>query len=158
MCQPLCSSSEGAHVDMLRPHEGMKQHGQGHGGGEGQHCSVKYRKRLICHLDGHGNGYKGAESPWRPRGSPIRKKHPQAPSRRELPGLAPPKKTELGRNSAWGSWANRRGAHSPSGSFCHMDKRGAGSSSGLWRGMVTPYGMSSPQVSPNPQLSGGPQL
>lgn len=67
MCQPLCSSSEGAHVDMLRPHEGMKQHGQGHGGGGSTALSNTGRDLYATRM-GMGMGIKGLRAPGGPGG------------------------------------------------------------------------------------------
>ena len=73
----------------------------------------------------------------------------------------PLSRPELGRNGAWGSWAN--GRHSAptahQGPFVLWVEKQQDSSNGLMgRWSPPPHGMRSPQTSPNPQLSGGPQL
>lgn len=74
ICQPPCSSfSQGSrctdlcgHAKPIQGHEGAWPE-RYEGGGEGQHCSAKHRKRLACHMDGHWNGYRGTGRPWRPQ-------------------------------------------------------------------------------------------
>lgn len=73
----------------------------------------------------------------------------------------PLRRPELGRNGAWGSWANGRGAQPPRPIRVLLScgrKSSRIHPMASWGDGHPPHGMRSPQTSPNPQLSGGPQL